>query len=550
MSNLDNTIDYLNREQEERHAEERAKALNLPYINLINYPIVPELLLLFSETEIVKYGVVPYLKVSKDVKIGVLNPKNQEAINFLDSKSKELQFNFSMTVISKTSLIYCIQSIEMVRAKQIVEEDKESEKIKEYQETKITDAKSAAEAAKKSNTTALLETLLEAAMKLNASDIHIEPTPSDFLIRFRIDGVLQDIVTLPLSQYKQLVSRIKFLSSLRMDISNLPQDGRFSFSSPIAEKVDFRVSIMPSANGESLVLRLLGQEKAILTLEKLGFREDALLSIRDAISKPHGMVLTSGPTGSGKSSTLYAVLMELKKPGIKIITLEDPVEYKIEGIEQSQVRPGQNYDFADGLRASLRQDPDILMVGEIRDQETAEIAVQSALTGHLLLSTIHANSAPAVYARLLEIGVKPFLLSGSINLIMAQRLIRKICPHCQEEYLPEQNIWKEVLATMATLKGKDKLALEIESKLTDQPPKLIRGKGCNSCNGGYSGRQVIVEVLVPEQKVEELIARSATISEFEAIAAEVGMITMEQDGMIKALNGQTTIEEVWRVTKS
>jgi type II secretory ATPase GspE/PulE/Tfp pilus assembly ATPase PilB-like protein len=506
--------------------------------------------MLFMQEDISKHRVIPYLKVGKDVKVALVDAANQDTLDFLENKSKESNLNFSLSIISKTSLNYCLGLIDNAKVDAFILEQKEDDKIKKYQDTKITDAKSAAEAAKKSNTTELLETLLEAAMKLNASDLHVEPSQNDFLIRFRIDGVLQDIVTLPLGQYKQMVSRIKFLSSLRMDINNLPQDGRFSFASPTDEKVDFRVSIMPSSNGESLVLRLLGQEKAILTLDKLGFRPDALGAIKEAISKPHGMVLTSGPTGSGKSSTLYAILMEIKKPGVKIITLEDPVEYKIDGIEQSQVRPGQNYDFADGLRASLRQDPDILMVGEIRDKDTAEIAVQAALTGHLLISTIHANSAPAVYARLLEIGVKPFLLSGSINLIMAQRLVRKVCPFCHQEYQPEAAVWKAVLETLTPLKGKGKMPEELEAKLTDKPPVLVHGGGCGKCNGGYLGRQVIIEVLIPDGKVETLISRSATISEFETVAAEIGMVTMEQDGMIKALNGETTIEEVWRVTKS
>jgi len=378
--------------------------------------------------------------------------------------------------------------------------------------------------------------------------VHFEPRETEFVTRYRVDGVLQDVVILPLPQYKSLLSRIKFMAKLRMDITDKPQDGSFSFLGPEGEKVDFRVSIMPSAYGESVVLRLLGQERSILKLEDLGFRRDAQVSIREAISKPHGMILTSGPTGSGKSSTLYAILLELKKPGVKIITLEDPVEFKIEGIEQSQVQPDKGYDFGEGLKASMRQDPDILMVGEIRDLETAETAVQAALTGHLLLSTIHANSAPAVYARLLEIGVRPFLLSGSINLIMAQRLVRKICPYCKEKYTPQPEIWKNVQAVMAPVKSR--LNGQIAKILDDPSPELIHGVGCPRCNQtGYLGRQVVVEILIPNDIIENLIAKSATISEFEREAARMGMITMEQDGLSKALVGTTTVEEVWRVTR-
>jgi len=307
---------------------------------------------------------------------------------------------------------------------------------------------------------------------------------------------------------------------------------------------------MPSAFGESIVIRLLGQEKAVLTLDKLGIRPDALAAIRQAISKPYGMILTSGPTGSGKSSTLYAILSELNKPGVKIITLEDPVEYRIEGIEQSQIKPGAGYEFVDGLRASLRQDPDILMVGEVRDGETGEIAVQAALTGHLLISTIHANSAPAVFARLIEMGVKPFLLSGSINLIMAQRLVRKVCQHCKESYTPLPEVWQEAKKALTPIANRlDKNLQQI--LLSPTIPTLIRGKGCEFCNqSGYSGRQLIIETLIPDENIESLIIKKATITEFTKAAMTQGMILMEQDGLIKALKGSTTVEEVWRVTRN
>lgn len=549
MVDINDTINYLNLEQEEQHTQLRAKNFNLPYVNLVGYPIVKEILSLVPEEKAIQYRIVPYLKVGNDLKIGVVDPKDGEMLQYLEAFRQESKITPVIVLISETSFYYGISRYEEIKKKAneaaAVIENKDKE-VEEF--LKITDLRSAADAAKKANTTKILEVILLGAIKLKASDIHLEPTETDFLVRYRIDGVLQDVVTLPVVVFKQLVSRIKFMSQLRMDIVNAPQDGRFTFSSS-SEKLDFRVSIMPSAGGESIVLRLLGQEKSILKLDTLGFREDALLDIKEAISKPHGMILTSGPTGSGKSSTLYAILMDLKKPGVKIITLEDPVEYKIDGIEQSQIRPGQGYEFADGLRASLRQDPDILMVGEIRDSETAEIAIQAALTGHLVVSTIHANSAPAVFGRLLEIGVRPFLLSGSINLIMAQRLVRKICPDCREEYSPLPETWQIVVDTL--MKVKDKLPADIKAILAQPGVKLVRGKGCSKCNStGFVGRQVIVETLVPNDEVGSLIAKSAAISEFEKSAIASGMITMEQDGLMKALRGTTTIEEVWRVTKS
>jgi type IV pilus assembly protein PilB len=548
MSNINDTLYYLNREQEEQHIEAKAKKLNMPYVNLVAYPIIKDVLKNIAEADAARYKIISYLKTGTELKVGVVNPTDKTVIKFLDELAQTTNLNISTVLISESSWRYGLNSYRDFEKKEAQEQDKEGEKTQEYDEIKVTDLKSAAEAAKKANLTKLLDVILMGAIKLNASDIHLEPSETDFLVRYRIDGVLQDVVTLPLPFHKQLSSRIKYLSKLRMDITNDPQDGRFSYTAA-DQKIDFRVSIMPSAFGEAFVMRLLGQEKAILKLDSLGFRPDALVRIKDAIAKPHGMVMTSGPTGSGKSSTLYAILMEVKKPGVKIITLEDPVEYRIEGIEQSQVRPGAGYEFADGLRASLRQDPDILMVGEIRDKETAEIAIQAALTGHLLLSTIHANSAPSVFARLLEIGVKPFLLSGSINLIMAQRLVRKICPDCKENYSPSLETWQTVQKTLERIK--DRLPKEILDKLNQPEVQLVRGKGCEKCNStGFSGRQVIVEILVPDDKIEALVAKSATIAEFEKVAADEGMTTMEQDGLIKAISGQTTIEEVWRVTRS
>jgi type IV pilus assembly protein PilB len=542
-------IFYLNREQEELHTQTRAKELGLPYISLTSYPLVKEILSIIPEEFAAKYEIIPYLKIGKDVKIGVTNPENPEMVEFLKQYSRDLNVVFRMSVVSNTSFLYGISMYERYKKSAFDEVNKQREKKEEIFNIDIKDIKSAAEAAKQASVTKLLDTLLVGAIKLNASDIHIEPAENDFLVRYRVDGVLQDVVSLPVASFKQIISRIKYLSALRMDLNDQPQDGRFSFSGPEELEIDFRVSIMPSAFGESVVMRLLGQEMAILKLDSLGFRPDALAAIREAIYKPHGMILTSGPTGSGKSSTLYAILTELNKPGVKIITLEDPIEYKIKGVEQSQVKPGAGYEFSDGLKASLRQDPDILMVGEIRDGETAEIAVQAALTGHLLLSTIHANSAPAVFARLLEIGVKPFLLSGSINIIMAQRLVRKLCVHCQEQYSPDTETWGTIKNSLSPLQTR--LAPEIAAKLDQDRITLPKAKGCDKCNmTGFSGRQVIIEFLVPNVKTEELISHAASILEFEEESRREGMITMEQDGLIKVLEGTTTVEEVWRVTKS
>ena len=548
MVDIKNKIYFLNREQEERHTEELAKKHQLPYINLVNYPLLEEILKIVPEEYAIQYQVVPYLKIGKTIKLGVVNPASEVLAKFLDSFGKTTGIEFTITVVSKTSFLYGISIYENLRNAKLAQKNTEVQKQKESFEDEIKDLKSAGAALQSANTTKLLDVIVTGAAKTKSSDIHIEPAEKDFLVRYRIDGILQDVVKLPSPQFKQLISRIKFLASLRMDITDQPQDGRITIAAG-RENIDLRISIMPSTWGESVVIRLLGQEKSVLTLDSLGVRSDALAAIREAISKPYGMILTSGPTGSGKSSTLYAILMELNKPGVKIITLENPVEYRIQGIEQSQVKPGAGYEFADGLRASMRQDPDILMVGEIRDQETAEIAVQAALTGHLLISTIHANSAPAVFARLLEIGVKPFLLSGSINLIMAQRLVRKVCDKCKETYHPRPEIWQEVKAALVPIKAR--LNPAMQQIVESANPTLIHGKGCAECNqSGFRGRQLIIEALVPDETIEVLIAKKGTIPEFNKAAAAQGMITMEEDGLIKALQGTTTIEEVWRVTRS
>ena len=547
MSHIDDTIYLIDREQEEQHTQERAKKLGIPYINLSDYPLLKEVLDLIPEPLALVFQIAPYLKIGRDLKVAVVDPQDEKLRQFVKDQQAKTGLHFIPALISQSSFRHALYFYEQFRQVEIKrKEDKEA--AKEAEKRNISDIKSAAEYAKKATTTELLGVILHGAVALNASDIHIEPGDTDFLTRYRIDGVLQDVVRLPYSQYRQLVSRIKFLSSLRMDVNDKPQDGRFSFE-VLGDREDFRVSMMPSARGEAVVLRLLGKEQSLLHLDTLGFRPEMVAVVKEAVSKPHGMILTSGPTGSGKSTTLYAILESLKRPGIKIITLEDPVEYRVENVSQSQIKDSSGYNFAEALRASMRQDPDVLMVGEIRDVETAEIAIQAALTGHLLLSTIHANSAPAVYVRLLEIGVKPFLLAGSVNLIMAQRLIRRNCSNCREEYSPAADVWKVIVQKLASIK--DKLPPEVAELLNSNTPKLIHSHGCPKCSQtGFAGRIVAAEYIKPDEKIEALVAKSASIAEFEKVAVnELGMMTMEQDGLIKVLQGLTTPEEVWRVTR-
>ena len=548
MPDINKTIYFLNREQEERHIQEAAKKLNLPYINLSSYPISNEILNIVPKQDALRYQVVPYLKLGSSLKVGVTNPKDKALNDYLIKLGQATKYSILQVLISRSSLLYGILAYEKKEEGQKAELEKQKQEKEETFDEDIQDLTSAAIAARKVTTTRLLDVILNGAIKTHASDVHLEPAEEDFLVRYRIDGVLQDVVRLPKTSYRTLLSRIKFLAKLRMDKSDEPQDGRFSIKTQTEEDIDLRISTLPSSGGESVVMRLLGQEIEMLALDKMGFRSDALVVLRAAISRPHGMILTSGPTGSGKTSTLYAILNELNKPGVKIITLEDPVEYRIPGLEQSQIDKEENYTFALGLRASLRQDPDIVMVGEIRDSETAEIAIQAAMTGHLLLTTIHANTAPGVFVRLLEIGVKPFLLAGSVNLVMAQRLIRKICLDCKESYTPRPEVWQEIQRVLEPMKGS--LDLKLQEMLQGSNPVLWRGKGCKSCREtGFLGRQAILEVLTPSDEIEQLTAKKASIAEFQKTAQALGMITMEQDGLIKVLQGLTTVEEVWRVTK-
>jgi len=548
LVDIDEKLFNLRRQDEEELTLALSKRLGFPYIDLVGYPFATEIFTIFPVEMMGKYKFAPYLKIGKNIKIAITNTPSEEIKKYLDGFSQANNIKYDFSLVSKTGLLYVLNHF----ADQQQELQKKALAITEHRADLISTVKSIddiAKAAQKITTTDLLDLILISAARMNASDIHIEPGQDDFLVRYRIDGVLQDVLKMKISAYKFLLSRIKFLAKLKLDVSSGPQDGRFSIKRG-DDEIDLRVSTLPAAYGEGIVLRLLGQEMSIKKLSDLGFRPDALKIIEEAISRPHGMILNTGPTGSGKSTTLYAMIMQLKKPGIKIISLEDPIEYKISGVEQSQVDPEAKYTFADGLRAAMRQDPDILMVGEIRDQETAEIAVQAALTGHLLLSTLHSNTAPAALPRLLEIGVRPFLLAGSINLIMAQRLVRKICAKCAEEYAPREALWAEIKTVLDPIAERVEPEIKQKLALPASQAKIRRGVGCPACNqSGYLGRQVIAEVLVPSAQMEELIGREATISEFYKTALAEGMITMEQDGLIQVLKGVTTTTEVWRVTK-
>ncbi len=381
----------------------------------------------------------------------------------------------------------------------------------------------------------LVDAIIEQASIRSASDIHIDPNRNELRMRLRIDGVLHEAYTLPKNIHSEIISRIKVLASMRTDEHQMTQDGRFRYQFGSGETLDIRVSIAPTYHGENLVLRLLSDKAAHYTLEMLGFSNADQAKILTAIKRPHGMILSTGPTGSGKTTTLYTLIKMLNSPEISIVTIEDPIEYAVDQIEQIQVNARAGLTFANGLRSILRQDPNIIMVGEIRDAETASIAVNTALTGHLLLSTLHTNDAATTLPRLLDMGIDAYLVASTINIAIGQRLVRQICTACKKEMITNKAA-KKTLATVP---------LSVPVKTGDV---FYYGSGCEACGGsGYSGRLCISEVLVADQGIREAIMRKASAVDIRKLAIKNGMTTMLEDGFAKARLGNTTIEEILRV---
>lgn len=390
------------------------------------------------------------------------------------------------------------------------------------------------------NTSQLLEIIFIGAIDLDASDIHFETEENQVKIRLRIDGVLQDLANISHQEYKPLLSRLKLVSGIKLNISDRPQDGRFSLIKH-KENIEVRSSTLPAEYGESIVLRVLNP-KSLISIEQLGLRDDLSKIFRKEIKKPNGMIIVTGPTGSGKTTTLYAFLKEVQDPTIKVITIEDPIEYRLEGVSQTQVEPSKGYNFASGLRAIVRQDPDVILVGEIRDLETAEVALQAALTGHLVFSTIHANDAAGTIARLVDLGTTPPSVASAINLIIAQRLIRKVCQKCAEFKAISP---KQLEKIRMELKG---LPVEVAVPEINAQTKIPIVKGCENCGfTGYKERLGVFEAFLIDDEMERFILKNPPTSDLRNKAIEKGMVTMYQDGLIRIIEGLTTIEELERM---
>ncbi len=521
-----------------------AKHLGLPFIDLKNTIIRKDVLMAIPEPIAQSHQVIAYDRDDKSVKVATTDPDDLQTFEFLKKKfNTELQIALTSPNSLREVLKQYHKSLKAEFAELTKDKDETAGKA---------EGENLQQLAEDLPIIRIVDTLLEYAVFERASDIHIEPSETEVVARYRIDGILKDVMTLPKNVQAGLVARIKILSNLKLDEHRLPQDGRFKIKTAEYE-VSFRVSIIPVFDGEKIVMRLLQESGQVLTMEQLGFQKRALEVVKRNIEKPHGMVLVTGPTGSGKTTTLYSVLNVLNTPDVNICTIEDPIEYRMHRINQSQVQPRIGFTFAGGLRALLRQDPDIIMVGEIRDTETAEIAIHAAMTGHLVLSTLHTNDAVGSLPRLLDMGVAPFLVASTTNVIVAQRLVRKICQNCISSYqLSKANI--EDLAKQLDL-GSLLKTLAKEGAIMSQSQGMetmlfYRGKGCKQCGQeGYKGRLGIYEVLEVTHEIADLILNRASSTEIRKVALQQNMLTMLEDGFIKAKNGITTIEEILRVTK-
>lgn len=497
---------------------------NVPYLSLKHYKIPEDVINSIPERLAKTYRMVPLEKDSLKLKVAMEDPGNVEGIEF----AKRLTgLNIVPHYASHEDIGDALNQY-----KRNIREDFDKVIAENLKKAKIEG--NLLEAAEKLPVINILDTIFEYAVAERASDIHIEIQEKEVIVRFRVDGVLQDIIRLPRGVEEALIARIKILSNLKLDERRIPQDGRYKLDIG-GDVISLRISIIPGFYGENVVMRLLHEGARPLSLEELGIIGRNLQIVQESIRRPHGMVLVTGPTGSGKTTTLYSVLNILNTIKVKICTIEDPIEYGVKRVTQIQINPKAGLTFAAGLRALLRHDPDIIMVGEIRDGETAEIAVHAALTGHLVLSTLHTNDAAGTIPRILDMGVEGYLAASTINMVVAQRLVRKICSQCRVEYMPEKQLV-------------EKMAQDFRSDFSKQ--KFYRGKGCNDCRGtGFSGRIGIYEILPVTEEIRRLVARKVSSDEIAAKAREEGMLLMFEDGMEKVTLGLTTVEEVLRVVQ-
>ncbi|MBL8029785.1 MAG: type II/IV secretion system protein [Candidatus Doudnabacteria bacterium] len=526
---------------EEDATKAKAAFFSIPYVDLKQIQIPSQVTSLIPQESINFYNFVPFELSGNLLKVAITDPGNLSALQALEFLGQKQNLQVQLYLASETSVGIAIGKKQNL--KRVVGQALKDIETKEDVKRPAIEKKAAEpQVIEDAPIIKIVEVILSNAIEGNASDIHIEPSEKDVRVRYRIDGILHTSLVLPKNVLAAVVTRIKILSNLKIDESRLPQDGRFHME--VGKKsVDLRVSILPLIYGEKIVMRILDKTGSVPTLEQLGLRGKALTWVQENIKKTHGIFLITGPTGSGKSTTLYAILSILNTPNVNIVTLEDPVEYFMEGVNQSQVNAEIGLTFAAGLRSILRQDPNIVMVGEIRDKETAELAVHAALTGHLVFSTLHTNNSIGAMPRMIDMGIEPFLLTASVNVVMAQRLVRKICPHCKQEAEINPGL---ILEMKRDLVGVPKEYLE---GLDTENLKAYKGAGCEKCgHTGYVGRYGIFEVLPVTNEIQDMVLSKASTHKIYEAAAKMGMITMKQDGTLKVLRGETTTDEIIRVT--
>lgn len=534
-----------------------AYMLGIPFVDLTKEIVSQEVLQIIPQPIAKKYKIVAFEKNGRELKIAMLNPEDIQTVDFIRKKT-------GLKIVTCLASEESIENVLKYYEKSLKAEFGE---IIDRSLTEINEVEGNVEAETEKDLEKMaqglpiikvVDTLIKHAILQGASDIHIEPEEKRVQVRYRIDGILHDAMVLPKQVQQGIVARIKVLSNLKLDEHRIPQDGRFKIEKDDL-KISFRVSVLPIFDGEKIVMRILNENSKGLTLEQMGLSGKGLEIIHRHIKKPNGMILVTGPTGSGKTTTLYTIMDILNTPEVNISTIEDPIEYRMPRINQTQIFPKVGLTFSAGLRALLRQDPDIIMVGEIRDNETMEMAIHSAMTGHLVLSTLHTNSAAGTLPRLIDMGAEPFLLSSTINVIMAQRLVRRLCSECRKEYSLSQDELKnlkdnydmerifEIINKSGVIK-KEKNGVKGNGDWGKI--KFFKAVGCEQCgNEGYHGRLGIYEVLEVDDEMEKMISQKATEEEAENKAKEKGMLTMVEDGFIKAAEGATSIEELLRVTR-
>lgn len=522
----------------------RAEALGLPYVDLTERVIPKETLELMPQEIMDSYQVVPTGFENDVLEVAFLNPQDLRAIEAIEFMAHDRGWTLRQVIapISQvTSLLKKVKGLGAEVATALAQAKGKFEKKGEKDE----EVGQLEEIIKGAPVSRMVSVIMRHAVEGGASDIHIEPFGNESRIRYRIDGVLRTSLVLPIYVHPALISRIKVLANLKIDETRVPQDGRITQEIG-GKKIDFRISTLPVVDNEKVVMRVLDTTSSAPTLERLGYRKEHVALIREEVKKSHGMFLVTGPTGSGKSTTLFAILSQLNAEGVNISTLEDPVEYYVEGVNQSQIRPEIGYTFATGLRALLRQDPNVIMVGEIRDKETGELGIHASLTGHLVFSTLHTNDVYGVVPRLIDMGVEPFLLAATLNLAIAQRLARKICTHCKEPQAVDPQTMEKLMAELQKIPKK----YFADETLPTAPVTFYHGKGCPRCGDtGYAGRISIAEIFQYTLHAQRAIEKGFAHDDFEKERLRQGSLSLREDGLLKALDGLTTLEEVFRLSQ-